>query len=238
MKAYKGFRSDLTCDPTGLAPYQYEEGGTYETEAAVPCQSGFHACPAPLSVLTYYSPAKQSVYHEVEVDDDAVVQGDKVASKHLRVGAKLTIAGLIEAQIGLVLDRASKEGPTSGYVSTAATSGDGSTAATSGDGSTAATSGARSAAATSGARSTAATSGDGSTAATSGYGSTAAVTGAESVAVAAGLSCTASGADGCWLVLVERDTDCHILDVKAVKVAGDIKAGVAYQLVDGQVVQA
>jgi hypothetical protein len=132
---------------------------------------------------------------------------------------------------------------TSGDQSTAATSGYQSTAATSGYQSTAATSGYRSTAATSGDRSTAATSGDRSTAATSGYRSTAATSGKESLAVAAGYDCTAKGAEGCWLVLVEREDGYydggHILAVKSVRVDGKrIKAGVAYKLVDGKVVAA
>jgi cytoskeletal protein RodZ len=132
---------------------------------------------------------------------------------------------------------------TSGDRSTAATSGYRSTAATSGYRSTAATSGYRSTAATSGYRSTAATSGYQSTAATSGYQSTAAATGKESIAVAAGYDCTAKGAEGCWLVLVERENGYynggHILGVKSVRVDGKrIKPGVAYKLVDGKVVKA
>lgn len=116
----------------------------------------------------------------------------------------------------------------SGYESIAATSGSWSTAATSGGDSTAAASGFRS---------TATASGDRSTAATSGDRSTAVVTGQDSVAVAAGENCSASGAIGCWLMLVERDRIGRILDAKAVKVDGDeIKPGVLYTLRSGKVV--
>ena len=123
---------------------------------------------------------------------------------------------------------------TSGYLSTAATSGYRSIAATSGDQSIAATSGYRSTAATSGYLSTAATSGDQSIAATSGDQSIAAtsgdqsivtVQGKESIAVAGGWKCSASGAEGCWLVLAERDDDGRILDLITVKV-GDVVDGI------------
>ena len=39
MKMYKGFNRDMTC-----RGYKYEEGKTYETEAASLCNTGFHAC--------------------------------------------------------------------------------------------------------------------------------------------------------------------------------------------------
>lgn len=46
MKAYKGFRENLTC-----RDFQYEEGKEYETEVAKSCVSGFHACEHPLDVF-------------------------------------------------------------------------------------------------------------------------------------------------------------------------------------------
>ena len=235
MKAYKGFSPDLTC-----RGFQYAEGGEYTHDGPVElCASGFHACPMPLDVLRYY-PVATSVFHEVEVDDVAQGDGDKVVSRTLRVGAKIAIAGMIEAHLNLVWDRVRRAAPkrqTSGDGSTAATSGDGSTAATSGDRATAATSGDYSTAATSGYHSVAATSGYHSVAATSGDYSTAATSGDESIAVAGGHKCRARGAVGCWLVLAERDQDGRILDVKAVHVDGDtIRADTPYMLLGGQVV--
>ena len=275
--AYKGFNSDLTC-----RGFQYTEGETYEQQRpAELCSTGFHACLEPLDVLAYYHHADGAVYHQVELGGDAKRSegGDdsKVASKKIKIGAKIDIFGMVKVHFRAVWDRvntakaeaedrarkalqAGAEGATSGYRSTAATSGDESTAATSGYRSTAATSGYRSTAATSGYRSTAATSGYRSTAATSGDQSTAAtsgdrstaatsgdrstvkVTGAESIAVAGGYGCRASGADGCWLVLAERDDEGHILGVKSVRVGGKsgglwIKPGALYTLIDGKVTE-
>ena len=240
IPAYKGFNRDLTC-----RGFQYAEGETYQTDRAELCATGFHACPMPLDTLRYY-PLGTSVYHAVEVDADAHRGADKVASKRIKIGGRMSLAGLIEAHLSLAFKRADQaEGTdestavTSGYRSTAATSGYRSTAVTSGDESTAATSGYRSTAATSGYESTAVTSGSRSTAATSGPRSTAKVEGGHSIAVAGGHQCRAMGSLGCWLVLAERDDDGAITHLEAVQVDGEcIKPDVAYMLWDGQVVEA
>ena len=95
MKAYKGFNADLTC-----REFQYREGETYETDKAILCDSGFHACERPLDVFKYYEPAK-SVYHEVEIEDvsDECKDDSKVCGKKITIGAKLSIGDLVKAQI-------------------------------------------------------------------------------------------------------------------------------------------
>ena len=222
IPAYKGFNSDLTC-----RGFQYAEGETYRTDRAELCVTGFHACPMPLDTLRYY-PLGTSVYHAVEVDADAHQGEDKVASRRIKIGGRMSLAELIEAHSSLAFKRANQAEGT-----------DESTAVTSGYRSTAATSGYRSTAATSGDESTAATSGYRSTAATSGDESTAKVEGEHSIAVAGGHQCRAMGSLGCWLVLAERDDDGAITHLEAVQVDGErIKPDVAYMLRDGQVVEA
>ena len=206
MRAYKGFAvdSDGTISCRG---HQYVEGETYVHDGPVEmCVAGYHACPMPLDTLRYYQPAT-SVYHQVEVDDDAQGDGDKIVSRTIRIGARVSVAGMISAHLDLLWqriepkrDKAIKKATsgdesiaaTSGYASTAATSGDESIAATSGNRSTAATSGYASAAATSGYYSTVATSGNRSTAATSGNHSTAATSGNHSTAATSGYASTAA----------------------------------------------
>ena len=193
MKAYKGFNKDMTC-----RGFQYAEGGEYETDEADVCDCGFHACENPLDCFAYYDPSDEAVFHEVELGGD-IQRGDsdtKCAATKIKIGARLTIAGMVKAGLGFVFSKAKKlktpaatsgsfsTSATSGFCSPAATSGDRSTAAASGDRSTAATSGTCSTAATSGSRSTAAASGDLSTAATSGNGSIAATSGSFSTAAA------------------------------------------------------
>lgn len=80
--------------------------------------------------------------------------------------------------------------------------------------------------------------GDGSTAMCTGFGSVAMANGKNSLAVAAGENCSASGVIGSWLVLVERE-NMQICDVRVVMVDGkDIKEGVRYELIDGEIKEA
>ena len=270
--AYKGFNVDqdgnLNC-----RGYQYAEGETYTQEQdAQLCSSGFHACLDPLDVLAYYDDRDGAVYHRVLLGEDAKrdeASDSKVASRTIKIGARIDFLGMVKLHVEAVWDRVGKakteaekrgrkalesgaEGTSSGDRSTAASSGGRSTAASSGWQSTAASSGWQSTAASSGEQSTAASSGEQSTAASSGEQSTAAssgeqstakVTGPDSIAVAGGYQGRASGVDGCWIVLTERDNEGHILDVQAVKVGSKkrgvrIKPGVLYMLDGGEIVEA
>ena len=85
--------------------------------------------------------------------------------------------------------------------------------------------------------------GDHSAATNTGDRSAATVDGKESIAIVTGVDSKASGAIGCWLVLTERgpwNGEAYpIREVRAVKVDGEaIKAGVFYELKDGEVVEA
>ena len=97
VKSYKGFNKDMTC-----RGFQYEEGKEYETSKAVVCNEGFHACEHPLVCLDYYPP-NTSIYHEVEQTGEfssVFCGGDsKIASTKIKIGAKLSIAGLVQAAI-------------------------------------------------------------------------------------------------------------------------------------------
>ena len=99
MKAYKGFNKDMTC-----RDFQFEEGKAYEHKGGVKvCESGFHACERPLDCFDYYKPA-ESVYHEVEVEGDIskTDKDTKIAAKKIKIGARLDIAGLVQAQFEYV----------------------------------------------------------------------------------------------------------------------------------------
>ena len=101
MKAYKRFNKDMTCNG-----FQYEEGKTYETDNAVLCNAGFHACENPLDCSSYYFPA-ESVIREVELEDVSPDrQGDsKVVAKKITIGAKLDVMGLCKAHFEYVTSK-------------------------------------------------------------------------------------------------------------------------------------
>ena len=102
MKAYKGFNKDMTC-----RGFQYKEGKTYETNKAKLCEEGFHACEYPLDCFGYYDPA-ESEFHEVELDGDIDTDNEndtKVAATKITVGAKVNIAGLVEAAIAFTKEK-------------------------------------------------------------------------------------------------------------------------------------
>lgn len=105
IKAYKGFNKDMTC-----RDFQYEEGKEYEEERAEACNCGFHACEHPLDCLGYYDPA-HSVYHEVEQSGEISKRsGDtKVASTKIKIVARVSIAGLVQAAIEYTKERVKPE---------------------------------------------------------------------------------------------------------------------------------
>ena len=95
IKSYKGFNRDLTCRGK-----QYEVGKEYEEEDAEACECGMHACEYPLDCLGYYDPA-HSVYHEVEQSGKLSRRSNdsKVASTKMKIGAEISIAGMVKAAI-------------------------------------------------------------------------------------------------------------------------------------------
>jgi len=101
MKAYKGFDKDLKC-----RGFQYEVGKTYETDKAELCETGFHACEAPLDVFTYYPPT-EGRYCEAELEDVSEERsGDsKRVGKKITIGAEIGIPGLVKAHVEWVKEQ-------------------------------------------------------------------------------------------------------------------------------------
>ena len=245
--AYKGFDKDLKC-----RGFQYEVGKEYETDEAVACKTGFHACEMPLAVLSYYPPTT-SRYCLVEQSGEMDADGEKTASTKLKVCAEIGIPGLVKAQIEWVRKHARSEKSASGDRSVASNSGDQSVASNSGDRSVASNSGYQSVASNSGYqsvasnsgdRSVASNSGDQSVASNSGYqsmasnsgyqsmasnsgdSSVASASGEASVAMASGIDGRVKGAVGCALFAVERGEfdgeTCPIQSVAAAIVDGEV----------------
>ena len=236
MKAYKGFDPDMKC-----RGFQYEEGKTYETDEAVLCEKGFHACLDPMDVLSYYpfcTNGRPNKFHEVEVEDvcEETSENDtKICGKKITIGAELDIAGFVKAKIEYVKSHTTCE-HTDPEQATAGDRG----AATAGDRG-AATAGDRGAA-TAG-NYGAATAGDGG-AATAGDGGAAtskgrAEVGENGIACARGNGCAVKGGLGAVLVIAEEGSDTYdILEWKAFVIDGKkYKPDTWYCLKDGKVVE-
>ena len=241
IKAYKAFDKDLSC-----RGFKYEVGKEYEETGDIKaCEKGFHACPYPLDVFGYYTPAG-SRFCEVEqsgkIDDS---ESDKVCSSKIRIGAELDIKGLVKAAVSYVKGRCTNEcnadpgKPATAGNSGAATAGNYGAATAGNYG--AATAGYRGAA-TAG-DSGAATAGD-SGAATAGNSGAAtargkASTGFNGLSVARGSNVQVKGGIGAILVIAEERGDTYdIVDWKAVLVDGEVvKADTWYRLENGELVE-
>lgn len=201
--------------------YQYEEGKEYEEEKAVACECGFHACEYPLDCFEYYSPAN-SVYHIVEQSGELSKNSSdtKVASTKIKIGAEISIAGLVKAAIEYTKERTKPECDATGKC--------GASSATGYRGASSAT-------------------GDyGASSATGDYGS--AIAGdPESIAIAWGYKGKAKGVIGSHLVLADWEgnennfwtqEEWSLKGAKMVRVDGEkIKADTWYRMEKGEVVE-
>ena len=257
IKAYKAFDKDLSC-----RGFKYEVGKEYEETGDIKaCEKGFHACPYPLDVFGYYTPAG-SRFCEVEqsgkIDDS---ESDKVCSSKIRIGAELDIRGLVKAAVSYVKERCTNEcnaepgKPATAGDYGAATAGNRGAATAGNYG--AATAGNRGAA-TAGNRG-AATAGDYGTATAGDYGAATAgdygaatagnrgaatargkaSTGSNGLSVARGKNVQVKGGIGAILVIAEEKEDTYdIVDWKAVVVDGEVvKADTWYRLENGELVE-
>ena len=209
MKAYKGFKNDMTC-----RDFQYEEGKEYHEERALCCDTGFHACEYPLDCFKYYEPA-DSVYHEVEQtgDIDKSECDSKVASTEIKIGAKIGIPGLVQAAIEYTSKRCEKkaENHNTGY---------------------------RGASSNTGYRGASSNTGNCGASFSTGEESTSYAGCVNSVAAALGLNAKAKGVKGAYIICAEFETDndgnYRIKGIQLHQVDGEkIKEETYYQLIDG-----
>ena len=234
MKAFKGFKKDLTC-----RGFQYEEGKEYHTERAECCEEGFHACEYPLDCFGYYNPA-ESVFHEVELSGNMDKKNDdtKVCATDIKIGARISIAGLVKAAIDFTMSKVNKEKES--YESHGFASATGNYGASSATGYRGASS---------------ATGNCGASSAT-GYRGASSVSDPTGVAVAWGHEAKAKGCLGAHLILSDwryigekwSDGDYktpynveswELAGAKMVQVDGEkIKADTYYRCIDGEVVEA
>jgi hypothetical protein len=201
ISSIKGFNSDMTC-----RGFQFEPEKTYTHDgSAVACESGFHAISGyPLEVLSYYPPAGSRFFHVEQSGQIAThAEDSKVASTVLKIGAELSLAGLIKLAVEYTTSRCKPIDPKSPAWSTeengAAVETVRNGAATASGYSGAATASGYSGAATASGYSGAATaSGDSGAATASGYRGAATASGYSGAATASGYrgAATASGYSG------------------------------------------
>ena len=99
MKGYKAFGKGMVCRGK-----QYEENKIFEEEDAKVCEKGMHFCKRPLDVLDYYplvdKDGNMTEFAEVEALDKPVTDdNEKYCSKKLKIGAKISFAKLVQAEI-------------------------------------------------------------------------------------------------------------------------------------------
>ena len=211
-KGYKGFKKGLICDPTGKNPFQYAEYTTFEESDAKICNCGLHFCENPFDVLDHYgfvgNDGTLNEFAEVEALDECLTDDNKkFVTKKLHIGAKLSIAGLVQAFVDFTFGKvdwkngaatntgnqsaATNTGNRSaatntGYRSAATNTGDWSAATNTGNQSAATNTGYRSAATNTGDWSAATNTGDWSAATNTGDWSAATNTGNQSAATNTG----------------------------------------------------
>ena len=226
METYKGFNKDMTAKNG----YQYEEGKEYEEEKAVACEWGFHASEYPLDCFEYYSPAN-SVYHIVEQSGELSKNSSdtKVASTKIKIGAEISIAGLVKAAIEYTKEKAKPESDATGdYGASSATGYYGASSATGYYGASSAT-------------------GKCSASSATGYCGSAIAGNTESVAVAWGYKSKAKGIVGAYIVLAdweENGRGCSgqkewsLKSAKMVRIDGEkIKADTWYTMKNGEILE-
>ena len=235
METYKGFNKDMTAKNG----YQYEEGKEYEEEKAVACECGFHACEYPLDCFEYYSPAN-SVYHIVEQSGELSKNSSdtKVASTKIKIGAEISIAGLVKAAIEYTKERTKPECDATGKCGASSATGKCGASSATGDYGASSATGYRGA--------SSATGKCGASSATGLYGS--AIAGdPESIAIAWGYKGKAKGVIGSHLVLADWEgnennfwaqEEWSLKGAKMVRVDGEkIKADTWYRMEKGEVVE-
>ena len=199
IKTYKGFNKDMTC-----RGFQYEEGKEYEEESVEVCDHGFHACEYPLDCLGYYSPS-ESVYREVEQSGEIQKHSEdtKVASTKIKIGAEISIAGLVKAAIEYTVKRVNKDAESDEkHGASSATGNYGASSATGDYGASSATSNYGASSATGDYGASSATGNCGASSAT-GYKGASSAEDKDAVAVAWGYKSKAKGVIGSFLVFAD-----------------------------------
>ena len=253
-KGFKAFDPGMKCRGK-----QYAENSEYEEPEAKMCSYGMHFCQDPWDVTGYYDLVDKDghmpEFAEVEGEDVETEDGKSV-TRHLRIGARLSLGGWIKACFDFLFERTDTDDrgqasddryaqlASSGYHAQLASSGDCAKLASSGDYAQLASSGDCAKLASSGDCAKLASSGDCAKLASSGYhaqlassGDCAklASSGEHSIVCAVGWDSMAKASLGSWITLAEFDEKGVVKLVKTEQVDGErIKSDTWYVLADGE----
>ena len=253
MKGYKAFGKGMVC-----LRKQYEENKIFEEEDAKVCEKGMHFCKRPLDVLHYYplvdEDGNMTEFAEVEALDKPVTDDNKkYCSKKLKIGAKISFAKLVQAEINF---ESEKTGETktkttsknnarigsSGDSARIGSSGDWAQIGSSGDSAQIGSSGDSARIGSSGEWARIGSSGDSARIGSSGDWAQIGSSGKNCVICCAGNGCKAKGKIGSWITLSEWDIvngDMTPICVKTEKIDGErIKEDTFYMLKNGEFVEA
>ena len=251
---FKAFNKGMVCRGK-----QYEVGKEYEEKGGEICGAGMiHFCETPFDTLDYYSliddNGEFSEFAEVEPLDKIAKDGNKCASKKIRIGAKLSFKDFIKAGVDILIEKTKLEkikgtdlSDNSGDWAKIGSSGYGAKIGSSGDGAQIGSSGYGAQIGSSGDGAKIGSSGDWAKIGSSGYGAKIGssgdwakikMEGERSVGSAIGYKSQISGKNGDWIVLAEwkqnENNKWYPACVKAGQIDGEtLKEDTMYTLKDG-----
>ena len=247
MKGYKGFEPGLICRDK-----QYAENAVFKEDKAEPCVKGMHFCEDPFEALRYYPIVDKdgnfNEFAEVEaLDKPKTDDGKKFASTELKIGAKFSFKGFIDACISFALKKTKLDSGgsacigSSGYGACIGSSGGGARIGSSGYDACIGSSGGGARIGSSGDDARIGSSGYGARIGSSGYGARIGSSGYSAVIMCAGNNSKVKAKKGSWITLAEW---CFIDDkwtpvcVKTEQVDGErIKEDTFYRLKGGEFVE-
>ena len=239
MKGYIAFGKGLVCKGK-----RYAENTVFEEPEAIVCEKVMHYCHEPLAVLDYYNLVDSNgdlpEFAEVDpLEEELTDDGTKFCTRKLKIGGKISLAGLRKAQMEYVKEiadsRQGDEATLAGGNEATLAGGNGATLAGGDWAKLAGGDGAKLAggngATLAGGNEAKLAGGDWATLA---GGDWAKLAGGDGAILVAGRGSVAKAKKGALIVLAERDKDGNVCDFCAKIVDGDeIKEDVLYKLDNG-----
>ena len=218
MKGFKAFDKGMVCRGK-----QYAENSTFEEAGAETCcrEGMMHFCETPFDCLDYYPIVDENgeliEIAEVEALDKVLCEGNKRATKKIKIGAKLSFRDFIKLGIQCIIE--STKPSSSGNGAKIGSSGNGAKIGSSGD------------------RAQIGSSGDYAQIGSSGYSAKIGSSGNRAVVSAIGINSMIKAKTGSWITLAEYDEERNPICVKSAMIDGEnLLPDVFYTLKNGEFV--